>query len=302
MQKLIIEVSMNELMAKEDNPNVPYSPAEIADDAVACVEVGASILHFHARHPETGEQEWTNASRYQESLREIRERGVTRDVLFYPTYKGLDEQSLAHVATLAQDGDVRLAMAALDVGAVNLNKYDPITKEFADPSRAKAFSHQEMTFFYELCRANGIRPYNGCAEPGHIRHTIAYLDKGLLEEPLLFKFFTSEYAPFGVPPTAKGVQMYADVFAEVASGVELQWFISCYGQAILPMAAQAIVLGGHVRIGLGDETFKNAGCPTNVDLVRRIVEMAHATGREVATPRQARTMMGLPQYEDWGSA
>ncbi len=299
MEKLIIEAALNELQDKADNPNVPYGPREVAQAAAACVEAGAAMLHFHARDAATGEQLWTSHETYAEAMRHIYELGVPRDILFYPTYKGLTEASLAHMVALSRDQDVRLPLAALDVGAVLLNRYDPEAKRFANPETAKAFSHQEMVWFFELCRRQGVRPYNGCAEPGHIRHILTYLDMGLVDEPVLFKFFTSEYAPFGMPTTPRGVQMYADIIAELAPGLRHQWFIHCYGPSILPMATQAIVLGGHVRIGLGDETFRDAGRPTNAELVGRIAQIARAAGREIATPREARAIMALPQYEEW---
>ena len=88
MDKLIIEVAMNEMTSKAQNPRVPYGPAEVAADAAECAAAGASVLHFHAREPETGEQEWTGLERYREGVRLIRECGVSSDVVFYPTYKG----------------------------------------------------------------------------------------------------------------------------------------------------------------------------------------------------------------------
>lgn len=302
MQKLIIEVAMNELMEKAENPHVPYGPEEVARDAVPCVEAGASVLHFHARDARTGEQLWTSTETYAAGMRQVFEQGVPRDILFYPTYKGLTEPSLAHVAALSRDQDTRLAMAALDVGAVLLNRYNPRTKQFASPETGKVFTHQQQMWFMELCRRAGVRPYNGCAEPGHIRHILTYLEMGLLDEPVLFKFFTADTAPFGMPTTPRGVQMYAEIIRELAPGLRHQWFIHCYGPSIVPMAAQAILLGGHVRIGLGDYTWSADGQPTNAALVRRVAEMARQAGREVATPREARAMLGLRQWEEWKAA
>ncbi len=299
MKPLIIETAMNELMEKADNPHVPYGPEEVARDAAACVEAGASILHFHARDARTGEQLWTSHETYAAAMRQVFEMGVPRDIVFYPTYKGLTEQSLSHVVALAGDADVRLPLAALDVGAVNLNRYDPVAKRFENPESAKAFSHAQMTFWYQTCQRLGLKAYNGCAEPGHVRHTLAYMDMGLEHEPVIFKLFTSEYSPYGMPTTPRGVLMWADIINELAPGLRHEWFIHCYGKAILPMAAQAVLSGGHVRIGLGDETFRDAGQPTNTELVTRVAEMARQAGRAIATPRQARDILGLPQYEAW---
>ncbi len=297
MKPLIIEVAMNELMPKEANAHVPYGPDEVAKDAVECIEAGASMLHFHARDPRTGEQRWTDDGLYTDAMKRIHKAGVTKEILFYPTYKGLNEASLSHVIALAKDRDARLAIAPLDVGAVLLNKYDRRTKTFANPETGKVYTHAQEVFWYNLVNANGMRPYNGCAEPGHIRHLMAYMDMGLLEEPVLIKYFCSVDGPYGMPPTPRGVQMYTEIVRELAPKLDYEWFVMCYGQAIIPMAAQAIVSGGHIRIGLGDETWSDAAPrPTNADLVRRIATLAKACGREIATPRQAREILGLKAY------
>ncbi len=297
MDPLIIEVAMNELMDKRDNPNVPYGPDEIAADARECVDAGAAMLHYHARDAQTGEQLWTSTETYVEAWRKCAERGVPSDVVFYPTYEWLTEEQLAHVVELRRHPEVRLALAALDVGAVLLNRYDASTKSFERADWGKVFTHEMTRSFLEMCQKHGLRTYSGCAEPGHLRHLLAYRDLGLLDEPLLLKFFTAEDAPYGLPTSPRGVRMYAELLDEWMADVEHVWFIHCYGPAILPMAAEAILLGGHVRIGLGDETFRDSQ-PTNAELVARVVEMARAVGRPIAGPREARALMGLSQYEN----
>ena len=292
MRPLIIEAALNELMDKASNPNVPYGPAEVSLDAAACVEAGAVMLHFHARDAQTGDQLWTSTETYVDAMRRIFDLGVPRDILFYPTYEWLTEKQLTHVVALRHDPDVRLVLAALDVGAVLLNQFDAKTRSFERADWGKVFTHEQTIWFLELCRSHGLRPYSGCAEPGHLRHLLAYRDMGLLEAPLVLKFFTAEHAPYGLPPGAKSVHTYAGMLDDWMGDTERVWFVHCYGTAILPMAAEAIALGGHVRIGLGDETF-DAEKPTNAELVARVVEMARAAGRKVATPAEAREMMGL---------
>ena len=75
---------------------------------------------------------------------------------------------------------------------------------------------------------------------------------GLLEPPLVLKFFIAEHAPYGLPPGAKSVHTYAGLLDELMGDTERVWFVHCYGATILPMAAEAIALGGRVRIGLGE--------------------------------------------------
>ena len=292
MDPLIIEVALNELMDKADNPHVPYGPDEVAEDAARCVEAGASMLHFHARDAVTGEQLWTSTETYVQAMRACFARGVPRDVVFYPTYEWLDADKLAHVFALARHPDVRLPLAALDVGAVLLNRFDATADGFENAAWGKVFTHEQTISFLERCRAEGLRAYCGCAEPGHIRHVLAYRELGLLQAPLLFKFFTAEDAPYGLPPSARSVRTYAELLDELLGALPRAWFIHCYGKSILPMAAEAILLGGHVRIGLGDETFSEDK-PSNAELVARIARLARDVGRSVASPPQARELMGL---------
>ena len=72
MQKMMIEAAINELASKKYNPNVPYGPEEVAEDALACIEAGATIVHFHARDADTGAQLWTDANVYGEAMAMIR--------------------------------------------------------------------------------------------------------------------------------------------------------------------------------------------------------------------------------------
>jgi 3-keto-5-aminohexanoate cleavage enzyme len=297
MQPLIIETALNELMDKANNPHVPYGPEEVAEDGARCVEAGASMLHFHARDSRSGEQLWTSAATYAEAMRQLFKRGVAREIVFYPTYLWLDEARLAHVFELRRDREVRLGLAALDVGAVLLNRFDPGTRRFENPEQGKVFTHQVTVDFLERCRAEGLRVYSGCSEPGHLRHLLAYRAMGLLDGRLLLKFFTSEDCPYGLPPGPRAVRTYAELLDELAPDVPRAWFVHCYGAAILPMAAQAILLGGHVRIGLGDETFARLGQPSNAELVGRVVDMARAVGRPIATPAQAREILEIPPYQ-----
>ncbi len=296
MQPLIIEAATNELMDKSANPHVPYGPAEVAADAAACVAAGASMLHFHARDAETGEQLWTSASTYADAMKRIHGLGVDRDVVFYPTYEWLTPDRLTHVVALVRDPVVRLRLAALDVGAVLLNRYDPVTRSFERPDWGKVFTHEMTLDFLALCRASGLRVYAGCAEPGHLRHLLAYRDMGALDDPIVLKFFTTQEAPYGMPTDRRGVRMYAELLDAWMSDVDHVWLIHCYGPAILEMAAEAIERGGHVRIGLGDETFPDTQ-PTNAELVGRIAEMARAAGRPLASPAQARELLGLRPWE-----
>jgi uncharacterized protein (DUF849 family) len=222
---------------------------------------------------------------------------VPRDAVFYPTYEWISADKLAHVFALRRDPEVRLRLAAIDIGAVLLNRFDAAARRFERPEWGKVFTHEQTIGFIERCRAEGLRMYSGCSEPGHLRHVAAYRDLGLLDAPLVLKFFTAQAAPYGLPPGPRAVQIYAELISEIFGAFPVTWFVHCYGEAILPMAAEAIARGGHVRIGLGDETF-SATKPTNAELVGRVAEMARKAGRPIASARQARELLGLPLWAD----
>jgi uncharacterized protein (DUF849 family) len=297
MQPLIIEAAQNELMEKAEDPHVPYGPEEVAADAAGCVEAGASMLHFHARDAATGEQLWTSAETYADAMRRCFALGVPRDAVFYPTYEWISPEKLAHVFALRRDPDVRLRLAAIDIGAVLLNRFEGRARGFERPEWGKVFTHRETIDFLERCRGAGLRVYSGCSEPGHLRHVAAYRELGLLEPPIALKFFTAEQAPYGLPPGPRAVEIYAELIGAIFGSTPVTWFVHCYGPSILPMAERAIALGGHVRIGLGDETFASSK-PRNAELVARVDALARAAGRALASPREARGLLGLPPWAD----
>ena len=128
-EPVIIEVALHELVSKAANPNVPYGPDEVAADAAACFETGATLLHFHARDAASGAQRWHDDAVYNETVAAIRARGVPADVPWYPTYPGVRPEvrvhdSMPHLAVLAQE-PARLELAAIDVGSGNLERVQP---------------------------------------------------------------------------------------------------------------------------------------------------------------------------------
>jgi len=299
---LIIEVALHELVRKSANPNVPYGPDEVAADAAECVDAGATLLHFHARDPVTGEQRWHDDALYRETVDAIRAAGVAADVPWYPTYPGVRPgvavaDSMPHLAALV-GSPVGLELAAIDLGSGNLSAYDPARKAFLNPDGVKQQPHSLFGEFAGFCREHGLRPYLGVYEPGHLRHIAAYLDLGWIEPPLAIKCFFSEHHPYGLPPVPRSVEMTAELMDVVLAGVERTWFVQCYGRGIFDLAAPALDLGGHVRVGLGDYhpwdwPDSPSDQPTNAGLVARAAALAARAGRPLATVAQTRHRLGL---------
>jgi len=123
----IIEVSLNEAAMRVQNPHVPYSPNECADDALRCADAGAAVVHWHARDPVTGVQRLDDAALYGRALELMRPSGV----LAYPSYPPWPvgrEDRLAHVWTLRERHGLELA--PLDLGSVGIVVWDERTCSF----------------------------------------------------------------------------------------------------------------------------------------------------------------------------
>lgn len=292
MRKLIIEARVNEYMMRDQgNANVPYTPDEIARDALACREAGAAIVHFHARTPD-GKPDHAAGS-YAETVRRIRE---TSDILVHPTlgYVTLDaspEERLDHILAMARDTARAPHFAPMDMGSVNVDRYNAQARRFETVDLVYKNSTRTLTYFAEQIRQAGLKPYLVSWTIGFTRYAEAFLEMGLLDEPAFICFcLTDNTFLGGHPGTLKGLQAHLDFLPE---GRRVEWTVVNFGGNLFALAASVIAQGGHISIGLGDYTYTELGQPTNADLVRRVAEIARELGREVATPEEARSILGM---------
>ena len=292
MHKLIIEARVNEYMMREQgNSNVPYTPAEIAADAVACRNAGASILHFHARKP-NGEPEH-GADSYADTVRRIRQ---SSDILVHPTlgYATLDkpaEERLAHILEMAKDPATGPHIAPLDTGSVNVDRYNAQARRFETTNMIYKNSTETLMYFAENIRKAKLKPYAVSWTVGFTRYVSAFMDMGLIDEPALLCFcLTDNTFLGGHPGTLKGLQAHLDFLPE---GKRVEWTVVNFGGNLFALAGTIISIGGHISIGLGDYTYNELGQPTNAEIVKRVAEIAREVGREVATPDEARQILGM---------
>ena len=291
MKKLIIEARINEYMLREQgNPHVPYSPAEIAADAAACRDAGAAIVHFHARKPDGSPEHSAHA--YTDTMRRVRS---ATDILVHPTlgYNTVDDHSgearLRHILELAKDKATAPHFVPLDMGSLNVDRYNPHDKRFETTTQIYTNPTGDLMYFAEQVRAAGLKPYLTCQNIGFLRYANAFADMGLLNEPLyMCLVMTDNIYLGGHPPTLKGLQAHLDF---LPPGKKVEWTAMSYGGNLFGLVAAIISQGGHVSIGLGDHPYSEWGTPTNADLIRRVVAIARDCGREVATPAQAWQML-----------
>ena len=172
--------------------------------------------------------------------------------------------------------DLRPELASFDAGSINTPAGVFLNPpEFLDALAAKAL---------EL----GVKPELECFDAGHVATSLRYLEAGKLRAPLHFQFVLG--APYGMPATAASL-----VYLTGMIPADATWSVIGIGRAQTPMAALAIVMGGHARVGLEDNISYRKGelATSNAQLVERAVRLAGELGREVATPAEARKILGL---------
>ncbi len=290
VEKLIIEARVNEYAMRDENPNVPWSPAEIGETAAEVEAAGASVLHFHARKGDGSPEHGYEG--YADTIRAIRgSSGLSvHCTLGQITVEG-DSSRLAHIERLATDPALRPEYASVDLGSTNIDPYLSAERRFATTDRTYVNRTDTLMYFARRLRELGVRPAIACWAVPFVRMLEPFFEMGLLDEPA-YVLLVHTGAPVlgGHPPTPGGLQAYLD---SLPPGRRLHWTVSGKPANILANAAQAIQLGGHVAIGIGDYAYPELGLPTNARLVRYVADLARSLGREVATPEEARQMLGI---------
>jgi 3-keto-5-aminohexanoate cleavage enzyme len=271
MEKLIITVALvGAEITKEQQPNLPVTPDEIADEAFRCYEAGASIIHLHVRFDDGTPTQ--DRSRYQETIAKIKERCDVIVQVSTGGAVGMTAEERLQPVSLSPE------MATLTCGTVN----------FGNDVFWNSPAHLER-FAAELKRY-GVRPEFEIFEAGMIANAMQLAKKDLVEPPYHFDFVLG--VPGAMPANAKNLQLLIDSLPAGAT-----WSVAGIGRHQLPMATLAIVLGGHVRVGFEDNIYYRKGelASSNAELVERVVRIARELDRPIATPDEARRILGIPR-------
>jgi 3-keto-5-aminohexanoate cleavage enzyme len=288
MERLIIAVGLNENVTRDQNPNVPITPTEIAADIAECVEAGASIIHVHCRDQVTGAPIMDDPAAYVELFRTI---AATVDAPVYPTYpNGETVDRYKHVKALMDDPDCALEIAPIIAGSADLTP--PLEYARTAPQADWHLQMPLRDLFYqlELARQHGLWVSHDVMEPGGLRTVISLYRDGEYVHPVLLKFFMSDRMRFGFPPEPR----YLDVWAGlVPPDFDGEWLVLPYGvdyDTSMALWRHAIAIGGHVRVGVGDSPMPVGGfLPTNAERVAQMAAIAQEMGREVATVDDVRS-------------
>ena len=291
MKKLIIEARVNEYQSRAVNPKVPWSPAEIGEDAAQCRAEGATVVHFHARSPDGAPDH--SYETYASSVRQVRQRS---DILVHPTlgYVTLDaspEARLSNIIALAADPETRPDFAPMDMGSVNVDWYDPENLRFDTDDLIYKNDTQTLRYFATHITAANLKQYQVAWNVSFTRQTEAFLDMGLIPEPAYLLLLLSDGTMLaGHPGTARGLDAHT---AFLPKGKAVEWTVCNYNGDLFRVTEKVIREGGHISIGLGDYPYPEYGLPNNATLIRMVREQAARLGREVASLDETRDLLAM---------
>lgn len=271
MEKLIITAAIcGAEVTKEQNPSVPYTVAEIAEEAYKAYQAGASIIHLHVR--EDGGKPTQSKERYRACIEAIQAR--CPEVIIQPSTGGAvgmtDEERLEPVYLQPE-------MATLDAGTCNFGGDD-------------IFINTENTikYFGEKLIELGIKPEIEVFDKGMVDMAIRLNQKGYIKSPMHFNFVLGVNGGMSATPRDA-------VFMAESIPVGSTFTLTGIGRNEFNMATMSIIMGGHVRVGFEDNIYLDKGvlAKSNAQLVERVVRIAKELGREIATPEEARLILGL---------
>jgi uncharacterized protein (DUF849 family) len=269
------------------NPAVPVTPAQIAQSAIDAAKAGAAIVHIHVRDPQTTKPSM-DVAHYREVVQRIRDSGT--DVLINLTTgpgarfaPGADDPMKAGPATNLKPAaervkhvvELRPEICSLDMGSMNMGGYVFVNT----PSI--------LEFMAAAIRDAGIVPELEVFETGHLLLAKRMIETGHIKAPGMFQICLG--ISWGQPATTEAMTYMRNLLPK-----DSPWFAFGISLHQFPMVAQSVLLGGHVRVGLEDNIYLGKGqlAPSNAALVEKAARIIEILGDHVATPADARKMLG----------
>ena len=273
----------------DKHPAIPITPEQIANSAIEAADAGAAIVHLHVRDPKTGKGS-RDINLFKETVELVRNSG--RNVLINLTAgmggdlvvdddnpqvpgEGTDlisaEERMAHVELLRPD------IATLDCGTINFDNANYVYIQTPNMLRAMAARYAEI----------GVKPEMEVFDLGHLRFANQMVSEGLIKGPPMYQVCLG--IPWGAGAdsatmTAMVGQLPRDAF----------WSGFGISRTQMPMVAQAMLLGGNVRVGLEDNLYLERGVPaSNATLVEKAVRIIRDLGGQVCDADQTRERLGL---------
>jgi 3-keto-5-aminohexanoate cleavage enzyme len=258
---------------KEMNPAVPYTPDEIAMEAINSWRAGAAIAHIHVRDPKSGAPSM-DLKLFEEVVARIREES---DILinlttsgFHLKGKDVDERRVAPLALTPE-------LCSFDIGSVNFRE-----GAFINPPAWGEMAAKRM-------QAAGVKPEIEVFDVGHIGQAQALIEEGLIDPPPYFQLCMG--VGWGIDATPENLRF---MHSKLPPGAV--WSVLGIGRTQRQMITLGIEMGGHVRVGFEDNLYLERGvlATSNAQFVEQAVRIAAELGLDVATPAEAWQILGLP--------
>jgi 3-keto-5-aminohexanoate cleavage enzyme len=264
-------------------PNIPYTPAEMGEEAKRAYDAGASVVHIHARNEEGGPT--FSPAAFAKIKEEIRKRCPI--LLNFSTGTIVDDVN--EQCTYVRES--RPEIAALNMGTMNYSKYSEKRKSFVF-DMVFPNTYGKIIKLLSAFNEAGAKPELECFDSGHTHGVWPLIDMGILKPPLQFSFIVNVLG--GIPPTVESLQLQKKLALDLAPGSE--WEVIGISKCQWRMLATALVLGGNVRVGLEDNFYlpdNTTMAKSNGELVDVAVRMVRDVGRKPATVEQAREILAL---------
>lgn len=278
--KVVVTCALTGVLAdRRQCEAIPYTPAEIADEAKRAYDAGASVVHIHARNDD-GSPTFEPAV-FAKIKEEIRARCPI--ILNFSSGTILEDVSQQQACLR----DSMPEIGALNMGTMNYSKYSKSKKQFAfDMVFPNPYS--KIIKLLETMNEVGVKPELECFDTGHNHGVWPLLDMGVLRPPFQFSFIVNVLG--GIPATVESLQLQTKIMPEGA-----EWEVIGISHCHWRMLATALVLGGNIRTGLEDHFYLPNGemAKSNGEMVEVAVQLTRNTGREPATVEEARRILRL---------
>lgn len=291
MPPLIICVACNGgIQGKEANEFIPETADEIAESVAGAYEAGAAMVHIHARDPQDLTRCAGDPTPWREVLCKVRKK--CPDIIINATTGGGPNMTMEERASSLEAGpEVASLNLAPDMSRFRLKERRPPLpnpRPALEVDECVPFTYGQIHQFASMMKARGIKPEMEIYHPGCAWVVQYLIENDLVQKPYWIQTVMG-YQTGSYPTVENVVQMLKDFPAGAL------WLCSAIGPYQLPLTTLATLMGGHVRVGLEDNVYYARGqkAVSNAQLVERTVRIANELNRPVATPAQARVMLGL---------
>jgi uncharacterized protein (DUF849 family) len=272
------------------HPDIPVTPEQIAASAIDAAKAGAAIVHCHVRDPATGKGS-RDVALYREVVSRIRDSevdvvinltsGMGGDLIIgpdeAPTEFGQDTDLVGALDRLPHVDELLPEICSLDCGSLNFGDGSLVYVSTPDMLRRGAKRIREL----------GVKPELEIFDTGHLSFALQMLSEGLLDDPPLFQLCYG--IPWGAPADVGVFKGCVDMLPPGSN-----WTAFAISRNQMAFAAQAVLLGGHVRVGLEDNLYLSRGVfASNAQLVERARNIVESLGARVLAPDEARDKFGL---------